>query len=122
MDAIDLSYRLSPVAAADSKYLENLMKSSISPLACNTHPLLVFHGYSNMSDFVRIIYQPAHRNYNVLMNDESTDDWRKVANLAMGCKGVPLEMDANGLPADVLETTLREWDTSHPGVKRPHVL
>ncbi|KAK0457241.1 PLP-dependent transferase [Desarmillaria tabescens] len=98
-----------------------------------------------VQDFVSVVYQPAYKNYDVLMNDGSTDGWSKVVNLLcepgnhiflekytfpstqamwvpMGCKGVPLEMDANGIRADVLENTLREWDNTHPGVKRPHVL
>ncbi|KAK0481177.1 PLP-dependent transferase [Armillaria luteobubalina] len=105
------------------------------------HPWLLQY----VREFVRAVYQPAYKNYDVLMDDGSTDGWSKVVNLLcepgdyillekytfpstqamwvpMGCKGVALEMDVHGIRADGLEATLREWDTTHPGVKRPHVL
>lgn len=37
----------------------------------------------------------------------------------MGCIGVPIKLDGEGMRADHLASTLATWDVDHPGVKRP---
>ncbi|KAF9008144.1 aromatic aminotransferase Aro8 [Hymenopellis radicata] len=96
-------------------------------------------------EFVNRVFKPQYKDFDVLLHMGNTDGWTKVVNLLceygdyiivaeytfstaqavwipMGCKGVPIKMDASGMRADVLEETLRDWDITHPNVKRPHVL
>lgn len=98
-----------------------------------------------MHEFTRTVFRPAYKNFEVLLNEGSTDGWSKVVNLLceagdfilvekqtyptaqalwipMGCNGVPIEMDAKGMRSDALEDVLRSWDSDYPGFKRPHVL
>lgn len=35
----------------------------------------------------------------------------------MGCRAVPIKMDAASMSADDLERKLSEWDVTHPGIK-----
>lgn len=95
-------------------------------------------------DFVKNVYKPARSDFQVLLSTGSTDAWAKTVQLLcnpgehilveqfvypsaqsfyipMGCKGVPIDMDGDGMIPSALEDILENWDTSHPGVKRPHV-
>ena len=80
----------------------------------------------------------------MLLSSGSTDAWAKAVQLLcepgehilveqfmyssaqsfyipMGCKGVPIDMDGEGMIPSALEDVLENWDTAHPDVKRPHV-
>ena len=79
-----------------------------------------------------------------MLNCGNTDAWCKVVRLLcepndyilcekhtypssqalwvpMGCRAVPIDMDASGLRADHLESVLEKWEETHPGKKRPHL-
>ncbi|KIY71393.1 aromatic aminotransferase Aro8 [Cylindrobasidium torrendii FP15055 ss-10] len=96
-------------------------------------------------EFTQLVCSPAYKNWDVLINCGNTDGWTKAVGLLcepgdyilveeytfssaqylwipMGCKGAPIKMDAEGLRADHLDEVLTTWDTTHPGVKKPHVL
>ncbi|KAK0457665.1 PLP-dependent transferase [Desarmillaria tabescens] len=96
-------------------------------------------------EFMRTVFQPGYGNYETLLNEGNTDGWNKVVSLLcesgdciiiekytyssaqalwipMGCKGVPIDMDEEGMRADALEDVLQQWDVKRPGEKRPHVL
>lgn len=95
-------------------------------------------------DFVKQVYKPARGDSQVLLSTGNTDAWAKVVQLLcepgehilveqvvypsaqhfyipMGCKGVPIKMDGDGILPEALEKILEEWDKSHPDIKRPHV-
>lgn len=95
-------------------------------------------------DFVDQVYKPARNDFEVLLSCGSTDAWAKVVQLLcepgehilvekfvypsaqafyipMGCKGVPIDMDGDGIIPSALETLLENWEVTHPGTKRPHV-
>jgi aromatic amino acid aminotransferase I len=90
------------------------------------------------------VYKPARDDFQLLLSSGSTDAWAKVVQLLcepgdyilveqfvypsaqhvyipMGCKGVPVSMDGDGLIPEALEETLEAWESTHPNVKRPHV-
>lgn len=96
-----------------------------------------------LSDFTRTVFQPAY-DFEILANSGNTDAWNKVVKtfcergeyilceeytfssaqtvwIPMGCRGVPVAMDAGGLSAIDLERVLSSWNVTHPGIKRPHV-
>ena len=39
--------------------------------------------------------------------------------IPMGCIGVPIRLDGEGMRSDDLASTLENWAVDHPGVKRP---
>jgi len=88
--------------------------------------------------------RPGYANWQVLLNSGSTDGWSKVVNLLcepgdyiiveehtfpsaqalwapIGCKGVAVKMDKDGMIPEDLERIMENWATSHPGIKRPHL-
>lgn len=95
--------------------------------------------------FTRDVLSPAYANFEILLHEGNTAAWAKVCRLLLdrgdyvlleefsfpsamgpwvpeGCKGVPVKMDGQGLRADDLERVLAEWETAHPGERRPRVL
>ncbi|KWU47033.1 PLP-dependent transferase [Rhodotorula sp. JG-1b] len=91
------------------------------------------------------VYQPAYSNFEILLHEGNTSAWTKVVRLLcepgdmilceeftfpsamavwvpLGCKAVPIKLDGQGMRADHLEEVLANWETSHPGLKRPHVM
>ncbi|BGP40422.1 hypothetical protein JCM10449v2_004384 [Rhodotorula kratochvilovae] len=95
--------------------------------------------------FTHDVYQPAYADFEVLLHEGNTAAWAKVCRLLLnsgdyvlleefsfpssfgpwvpdGCKGVPIKMDEHGLRADDLDRVLTEWETTHPGERRPRVL
>ncbi|THU79070.1 PLP-dependent transferase [Dendrothele bispora CBS 962.96] len=98
-----------------------------------------------LHDFAKRVFRPAYSDFQVLLHFGNTDGWNKVVNLfcesgdyilieehtypssqalwaPMGCRGVPVSMDKDGIIPDALECVLQEWEDSHPGTKRPHLL
>ncbi|KAK7451732.1 hypothetical protein VKT23_012412 [Stygiomarasmius scandens] len=96
-------------------------------------------------DFVKRVLQPAYSDYEILLHFGNTDAWNKVVNLLcepgdyilveeytypsaqavwapMGCRGVPISMDKDGILPEALGRVLGEWEQVHPGTKRPHLL
>ena len=41
--------------------------------------------------------------------------------IPLGCKGVPIAMDGDGLIPAALDDILRTWEETHPGARPPHV-
>ncbi|KAK0225502.1 PLP-dependent transferase [Armillaria fumosa] len=119
----------------------NIVRMPISSASSTGLPWLLNYTH----EFTRTVFRPAYKNFEVLLNEGNTDGWSKVVNLLceagdfiliekqtypsaqalwipMGCNGVPIEMDSEGMRSDALEDVLRRWDFDHPGAKRPHVL
>ncbi|KAF5392412.1 hypothetical protein D9757_002328 [Collybiopsis confluens] len=107
------------------------------------------YGSSTLSSFVRNftsrVTKPAYSNFQILLHSGNTDGWNKVVNLLcesgdyilveehtypsaqavwapMGCKGVPISIDRDGIVPEALELVLKKWDSTHRGVKRPHLI
>jgi aromatic amino acid aminotransferase I len=87
---------------------------------------------------------PGYSDFEILLSSGSTDAWNKVVNLLcefgdyilveehtypssqavwapMGCRGVPVSIDKDGMVPEALEVVLKSWNETHPGVKRPHL-
>ncbi|PYH91571.1 aromatic aminotransferase Aro8 [Aspergillus ellipticus CBS 707.79] len=96
-------------------------------------------------DFTQLIHQPAYQDFNILLHPGNTNAWGKVVGLLCEegdyilCESytypsaqaywipqknyaAPIAMDGQGIRDHILEETLKAWDTTHPGVRRPHVL
>ncbi|KAH8893456.1 aromatic aminotransferase Aro8 [Thozetella sp. PMI_491] len=96
-------------------------------------------------DFTKEIYQPAYSNLETLCHGGNTNAWSKVVDLLLeegdyilceefvypmfqalwmpkGNLGAPISLDSEGMRADMLEKTLAQWESQHPGARRPHVL
>ncbi|THU90949.1 PLP-dependent transferase [Dendrothele bispora CBS 962.96] len=96
-------------------------------------------------DFTARIMRPGYADWQILLNSGSTDGWSKVVNLLcepgdyiiveehtfpsahslwapMGCKGVPVKMDKDGMIPEDLERIMDGWEQNHPEVKKPHLL
>lgn len=41
--------------------------------------------------------------------------------IPLGCKGVPIAMDGDGLIPASLDDILTTWEETHPGARKPHV-
>ena len=88
--------------------------------------------------------KPAYSDFEILLHSGNTDGWNKVVNILcefgdyilveehtypssqavwapMGCKGVPISIDKDGMVPAALELVLKNWNTTHPGAKRPHL-
>ncbi|THU78763.1 PLP-dependent transferase, partial [Dendrothele bispora CBS 962.96] len=96
-------------------------------------------------DFVKRVLRPAYSDYEIFLHLGNTDAWNKVVNLLcepgdyilveeytypsaqavwapMGCRGVPVSIDKDGILPKALERLLGDWEQVHPGTKRPHLL
>ncbi|KAK7451734.1 hypothetical protein VKT23_012413 [Stygiomarasmius scandens] len=96
-------------------------------------------------NFVQRVLRPAYSDFEVLLHFGNTDAWNKVVNLLcepgdyilveeytypsaqavwapMGCCGVPIPLDKDGILPEALERVLSDWEQVHPGVRRPHLL
>ncbi|KAJ3785392.1 pyridoxal phosphate-dependent transferase [Lentinula aff. detonsa] len=107
------------------------------------------YGSVSLSSFIREftsrVMAPAYSDFEILLHSGNTDAWNKVVNILceygdyilveectypsaqalwapMGCRGVPISIDKDGLIPESLESTLKNWEHTHPGVKRPHLL
>ncbi|KII84829.1 hypothetical protein PLICRDRAFT_167201 [Plicaturopsis crispa FD-325 SS-3] len=100
---------------------------------------------SFLREFTARVMQPAYADYEILIHSGNTDGWNKIVNLLcefgdyilveahtypsaqalwapMGCKGAPIAMDGDGLLVEDLRRVLANWETDHPGVRRPKLL
>jgi aromatic amino acid aminotransferase I len=91
-----------------------------------------------------MVFQPASLDFEILMNSGNTDGWCKVVRMLcepgdfilveqytypssqamwipMGCIGVPIKSDSQGMEPGDLERVLASWEETHPGLKRPHL-
>ncbi|KAH6657578.1 aromatic aminotransferase Aro8 [Truncatella angustata] len=96
-------------------------------------------------EFTQQIHRPAYKDYDVLLHPGNTNAWCKVVGLLCEkgdyilCESytypsaqalwipnenfaAPIAMDGEGIMNKSLEETLESWDSTHPGVNRPHVL
>ncbi|GLA86098.1 hypothetical protein AtubIFM56815_010348 [Aspergillus tubingensis] len=96
-------------------------------------------------EFTQRVHRPAYADWEVLLHPGNTNAWGKVVGLLcepddyilcesytypsaqafwipLGNKAAPVPSDAEGMRADALAQTLREWDDSHPGARQPRVL
>lgn len=91
------------------------------------------------------MHKPARDDFEVLCHTGNTNAWSKVVGLLLedddyviceeftypssqalwiplGNHAAPIPLDAEGMRADLLEDCLANWDKSHPGKRRPHVI
>ncbi|KAJ4485327.1 pyridoxal phosphate-dependent transferase [Lentinula aciculospora] len=107
------------------------------------------YGSTSLSSFIREftsrVMVPAYSDFEILLHSGNTDAWNKVVNILcesgdyvlveehtypsaqalwapMGCRGVPISIDKDGMVPEALELVLKNWDRTHSGVKRPHLL
>ncbi|GKZ85804.1 hypothetical protein AnigIFM56816_011775 [Aspergillus niger] len=96
-------------------------------------------------EFTQRVHRPAYADWNVLLHPGNTNAWSKVVSLLcetddyilcetytypsaqafwipLGIKAAPVASDAEGMRADTLAQTLRDWEDTHPGTRRPRVL
>jgi aromatic amino acid aminotransferase I / 2-aminoadipate transaminase len=100
---------------------------------------------SFLYNFISRVFRPAYTDFEILLHFGSTDAWNKVVNLLceagdyilveehtytsaqavwapMGCKGVPIHMDKNGIIPKALESILGGWKERYgTNVKRPRL-
>jgi aromatic amino acid aminotransferase I / 2-aminoadipate transaminase len=97
-----------------------------------------------LRDWTDRIIKPGYDDYEIIPNFGSTDGWSKVVQLLcepgdyilveehtfpsaltlwapMNMKGVAIPIDTQGILPDELEHILENWDTSHPGERRPRL-
>lgn len=106
------------------------------------------YGSASLSSFIREftshVMTPGYSDFEILLHSGNTDAWNKVVNILcefgdyilveehtypssqalwapMGCKGVPIPIDKDGLIPEALELVLKNWDQTFPGIKRPHL-
>lgn len=98
-----------------------------------------------LREWTTILSPPLYSDWEVLVDDGSTDGWHKVLELLcnpgdhvlveawtypsavesgwpMQIRPVPCPIDAGGLVPETFEKTLKEWDEEERGGKRPRVL
>lgn len=91
------------------------------------------------------MHQPAYSDFEILLTSGNTNAWSKVVGLLLedddyvlceeftypssqalwiplGNTAAPIPLDDQGMRADLLEERLANWETTHPGKRRPHVL
>lgn len=106
-------------------------------------------GLPALSQFARewtqTVYKPATSDWQVLCNHGSTHGWSSIVRLLceygdyilteqytfpssmgvwtpLGVKGAPVKMDQDGMRSDDLRRVLANWDTEHPGTRRPRLM
>jgi len=129
------------------KYVKNPTKDSIglsNALQYGGATGLVFL-QEFIKDFQSIYARPAYEDWDILVDDGSTDGWHKVVELLcnpgdpilveawtypsaiesawpMGVRPVPVDIDADGLVPSALEDVLKNWNEEERGCKRPRLL
>lgn len=141
-----------PVPPASDRMTLNFQKYPSSKGTVDLSTILQYgscEGLFALREWVRKytldVYQPAYSNFEILLHEGNTSAWTKVVRLLcepgdmilceeftfpsamavwvpLGCKAVPIKLDGQGMRADHLEEVLANWETSHPGLKRPHVM
>lgn len=99
---------------------------------------------SFIREFTIRVMKPGYADFSILLHSGSTDGWNKVVNILcefgdyilveehtypssqavwapMGCRGVPIAIDKDGIVPESLEAVLMDWERVHPGEKRPHL-
>ena len=100
---------------------------------------------STIKRFVDKLYKPAYSDYEIVLSHGSTDAWNKVVSLfvefgdtilvegqtypssqtvwiPMGCVSAPVTLDKDGIVPEALDELLENWETTHPGQKKPRLL
>ena len=95
-------------------------------------------------EFTNTVFKPACSDFEILLNFGNTDGWNKIVRMLcepgdfilveqytypsaqalwipMGCVGVPIKSDSQGMSPEDLDSVLTSWDEARPGVKRPHL-
>ncbi|KAH8753174.1 pyridoxal phosphate-dependent transferase [Hyaloscypha sp. PMI_1271] len=96
-------------------------------------------------EFTNTVFKPACSDFEILLNCGNTDGWNKIVRMLcepgdfilveqytypsaqalwipMGCVGVPIKSDGQGMSPEDLDSVLASWEEARPGVKRPHLL
>lgn len=99
---------------------------------------------SLITELTEKVMPPGYNDYEILINNGSTDGWSKVVDLLTepgeyillekftfpsaqglwapkGCRAAPIAIDAQGIVPEDLERILKNWDVDQPGVKQPHL-
>ncbi|KAL8281292.1 hypothetical protein RQP46_006326 [Phenoliferia psychrophenolica] len=132
LDAFSITHEHTAASTID-------LKTSLQYGECNGLPAVREFARA----FTEAVHQPAYANYEILMHDGNTDGWGKTVSLLadsgayilceehtfpqaywipMGCIGVPIKLDGQGMRSDHLASTMENWDSTHPGVKRPALM
>lgn len=100
---------------------------------------------SILHSFTSSFYQPGYPEFEIILNSGNTDGWAKVVDLLlepgdfvlveehtyptaqslwrpMGCRGVPVKMDGEGMIPSSLESILDEWDEEGRRGRKPKVM
>jgi aromatic amino acid aminotransferase I len=95
-------------------------------------------------EFTKTVFKPACSDFEILLNCGNTDGWNKIVRMLcepgdfilveqytypsaqalwipMGCVGVPIKSDSQGMSPEDLDSVLASWEEARPGVKRPHL-
>lgn len=98
-----------------------------------------------LREWTSLVSPPAYTDWEVLLDDGSTDGWHKVVELlcnkgdpvlveawtypsaiesgwAMDVRPVPVAIDADGLIPEALDKVLSEWDEKARGCRKPRLL
>ncbi|KAJ5272455.1 PLP-dependent transferase [Penicillium angulare] len=96
-------------------------------------------------EFTRKVHKPLYDDFETLLHTGNTNAWSKVVGLlceegdyilceshiypsaqaywiSQGNLAAPVGLDEEGIRDDALEEILENWEATHPGVNRPHVL
>ncbi|KAK7039228.1 hypothetical protein VNI00_010133 [Paramarasmius palmivorus] len=98
-----------------------------------------------LREFTEDVIRPGFSDFEILLHSGNTDAWSKVVSLLceprdyilveqytypssqalwapLGCRGVPVPMDKDGIIPEELENILRDWDEDERGGKKPSLL
>lgn len=96
-------------------------------------------------EFTKTVHKPAYSDFEILCTPGNTNAWSKVVGLLLeaddyvlcenftypsaqalwvplGNHAAPIPLDDQGMRSDLLEATLANWESTHPGKRRPHVM
>lgn len=100
---------------------------------------------SILHSFTSSFYQPGYPEFEIILNSGNTEGWAKVVDLLlepgdfvlveehtyptaqslwrpMGCRGVPVKMDGEGMIPSSLESILDGWDDAQRRGRKPKVM
>lgn len=67
---------------------------------------------------VRLLCEPGDH----ILTEQYTFPSSMAVWIPLGVKGAPVKMDQDGMRSDDLRRILANWETEHPGMKRPHLM